>query len=553
VKTPDRSPRSRWASAAIISSLAAYLWLATRHLILPGLYYDEALQALSAIGMLIGTHGPARWGIEFGGRTLPLMSGGYVGPLKSYALVPAFALGGISVYSLRLTTILIALLGLVYTARVGRATAGPAGAAIAVALAATDPSLILFTRTDWGPVAIAFVLRTASLFYLWQWWTNPRRRSLVIGFALLGLGLYDKASFSWFIAGVAVAGLIGARCDPNRPRLDRRDIVLAALAFFVASAPFWAFNLTHGWATVRQMRSASNRMTHSVSAEIPGRVKALVQMFQGTSTAIWMFGERLPSRLGVSATLLAPLTVGATLVLAWAARASWRFLLLPTLMATMLLAMLLMPRYVWVHHFVSIYPLPHLAIGAAVVALIERSRGMARRLAAGVSCSLVALALAANLIVDAGYRELMLKTGGAAAWSDGIYEAERLLTFHYADRPIHVMGWGLLMQLYLLSGAHLHLSDTFWLAQQNGRVNPIVVDLVRDPSNVFLVPLWSGRGRSGLSILDEAVQITGCVTEKRRRFIKDRGGREVHAVIEFDTRLCSPSIHPQRSLTESSE
>jgi len=281
-------------------------------------------------------------------------------------------------------------------------------------------------------------------------------------------------------------------------------------------------------------------MNTSLAQAVPGRAAALLQMFQGRSTAIWMFGERLPRRLGFSATLLAPLTIAATVVLLWAARHSWRFLLLPILMVVMLIAMFLMPRAIWVHHWIGVYPFPHLAIGAATMVAISGTTKQRQWIGACVSYPLVALALAANLIVDASYRELMVKTGGAAAWSDGIYRLHQLLQTEYAKRPIHVMGWGLSMQLQLLSGGQLQVSDAFWEALDRGQITPKVVSLVRDQSNVFLAPLWPGRGRPAVSILEEAAQRSGCAVESRRRYIKDRLGRNVHALIEFDASRCTP-------------
>ncbi len=540
MKCLESPAASRYAGVATTVALGAYLCLATRHLELPGLYYDETLQVGQAIGLLKGLHAPARWGLDIGSMTIPLMIGGYIGPLKSLALVPAFALGGYSVYSLRLTTILITLVGLVYTARAGRAIAGPIAAAIAVALAATDPSLILFTRADWGPVAIAFTLRIASLFYLWRWWTEKTRRDLIIGAALLGLGLYDKANFSWFIAAVGAAGAVGMFCDQDRPRPERRDVVLAVCAFVLASAPFWAFNLTHDWMTVRQLRSRTRPMNTSLVEAMPARAAALLLMLEGRSTAIWMFGEALPRRLGVSATPLAPLTIAATVILLWNARHSWRFLLFPMLMVVMLIAMFLMPRAIWVHHWIGVYPFPQLAIGAATMVVLDGAMKRRQWIGACLVCPLIASALAANLIVDASYRKLMVKTGGAAAWSDGIYQLHQLLETEYANRSIHVMGWGLSTQLQLLSGGQLQLRDSFWDALDRGQVTPKVVGLVRDRSNVFLAPLWPGRGRPAVSILEEAAESSGCAVESRRRYIKDRLGRNVHALIEFDASRCSP-------------
>src|ERR1700736_5919498 len=79
--------------------------LARQNLSVPGLYYDEAAFAGLAKDFVTGhTHGqhmPDHQVVMLGGRPFPLFVQTYLGALKSWMLIPAFAIFGSSVAVLR--------------------------------------------------------------------------------------------------------------------------------------------------------------------------------------------------------------------------------------------------------------------------------------------------------------------------------------------------------------------------------------------------------------------------------------------------------------------
>jgi 4-amino-4-deoxy-L-arabinose transferase-like glycosyltransferase len=111
-------PFSRgWAADALALGLvvAVFSWICFRNIWQPG-YGDEALLCVA----------PARfvWGqavvnpfpheqVTLFGRAFPLMINSYTGPVKAYILALAFGLFGVSVPTMRMTTGLIGLLGIV--------------------------------------------------------------------------------------------------------------------------------------------------------------------------------------------------------------------------------------------------------------------------------------------------------------------------------------------------------------------------------------------------------------------------------------------------------
>ncbi len=74
-----------------------FLFLSVRYIESPGVYYDEALQANTAVYLTqkkVETGHCSAWDLEVGGLTIPLMCGEYTGAVKSYVLAPAFYLFG---------------------------------------------------------------------------------------------------------------------------------------------------------------------------------------------------------------------------------------------------------------------------------------------------------------------------------------------------------------------------------------------------------------------------------------------------------------------------
>jgi hypothetical protein len=101
-------------SAWLLLSVAA-LAVAKQNLSVPGLYYDEAVFAGLAKDFVVGEkrlHMPGCERAIFLGRPWPMFVQPYLGALKSWMLIPGFALFDSSIAVLRLTTLFWALLAL---------------------------------------------------------------------------------------------------------------------------------------------------------------------------------------------------------------------------------------------------------------------------------------------------------------------------------------------------------------------------------------------------------------------------------------------------------
>jgi hypothetical protein len=149
----------------------------------------------------------------------------YLGSLKAWLYQPILAVFGPGTYSLRIPAV---LLGAMVILILMRLLDGPAGG-FAATLLATDTTYVLTTTFDWGPVALQhFFLAGVMLLARSQqplWMAGA-------GF-LAGLGIWDKASFLWLIAGLAAGA---AAAWPKAFKVKPASLFLAGL--LLGASPF---------------------------------------------------------------------------------------------------------------------------------------------------------------------------------------------------------------------------------------------------------------------------------------------------------------------------
>lgn len=533
---------------AIVAAAALFLALAARHIESPGVYYDEAWQAPCAIFLVkdqVNSNYAEAWGVTIAGRHLPVMNGEYTGAVKSYIMAVGFYLFGVKVSVMRLTMAFVALIGILYAAYFAREAFGSLGAICGVWLMATDPTIIMCSRNDWGPIAVAFALRASSLYYLARWWkSGGKRLYLVVACALLGLGIFDKTSFLWFVLALVTVGGGVWLTSRSRPRVGLADVGLALASGFVTSAPLWDYNRRYDWITFRLVKLPDQQVTlRSLLDLVPERTGVLKAMFAGRALEGWMFGQEAPASFGISETALLPLTLIAAAILLIAAMAQrrWKLIGLPLLMAIVILEIYSTPRQVWVHHWIGVYPFPHLMIGAmcAVVWGAVKSYGLARLAAAVALAAVMAAAIGRNLAVMAGHHRLMRERGGSLSWSEVAPQLADAVKAGYAGRTVQVMDWGAGNQLVLFSEGRLRVREPVWsledLKQPGGRLEK----LVADPENVFVIVYDEGeadKSKSRQSLMLASGQTCQAVESERRFF--DRHGRLYYSLIAFARPNC---------------
>src|SRR4051794_9356234 len=241
--------------AVLALAVALFALLATRSIDQPGLYYDELIQIAPAQSFVDGGTpanngfgtGPA---ITISGHELQSMTMPYVGALKTVLFTPVAAVFVVSATSVRLFSIVLGALALLatYLAAV-RLFRSQAIAATAVLLIAVDTAYVFYSRVDFGPIVLAALLKGLAGWQLLRWWDTGSRRSLVLGAFALGLGLYDKANFTWMIVAIGLGAVIfGGRALLRR--VNVRSLAPAGGAFLVGALPLLVYNASSNLGTV---------------------------------------------------------------------------------------------------------------------------------------------------------------------------------------------------------------------------------------------------------------------------------------------------------------
>ncbi|MBI2886687.1 MAG: glycosyltransferase family 39 protein [Chloroflexi bacterium] len=478
--------------------LLLYGGLALYQLGLPGLYYDEAADAVPAMLLLQGKQPELvrGAGLSVLGVILPLMVMDYVGAVHTYAVLPFFAWLGVGVIPLRLMTVTGGALTLLATYVWARGLFSTSWVAAAAALAlATHPSFIFYVRQGVHVSSLLALWAMLSLLLLLAW-----RRSGAWGWAVgaafvLGLGLSTKVLFLWFIlalAAISVAwrgALWLAELRQGHAATRPAPVALASRALRIASA-FLAFLAGAGMLILYNLQTGGTLEALAASAQVSQygvrnseylrnlltRLDSLRALLDGGH--FWFLGDA-PSNpwfpLGFGLTVAA---LVATLLLRPQARRH-----LPGALLALALALLVLLQSpltlsgLWPTHLFFLLPLLCVLLALGIYLLGRYLLG-ARGLRAMTAT--LAFLVTGNLVVDWQYHDLLGRAGGLGAHSDTVAALADFLDTQRVTEPL-AMDWGIKYSVQLLT---------------QGRVNPVeVFHYTQEPPEAFLHWLYGALTR----------------------------------------------------------
>jgi hypothetical protein len=301
------------------------LFLAWPNTSVPGLYYDEAECAGMAKDFLTGhahAHMPGSAVVNLWGHPFPIFAQPYIGSLKSWLLVPSFAVFGTSLSVLRLTSLGWGLASLLIFMLWAWRWLGLNVALLAGALLALDPTYFFINILDWGLALPSFFCRFACFYFALRWWQirkerphpehaagvgkmklgEPRNigltnvsgrlsnfrlhRSSVYPFVaglFAGLGFFNKIDFSVLLAGVLLAllcchiGRLGVNFFVRRSLVFTKPAALVIVGFLATASPI----LIHVPSILAYMAHAQYK-PGSVQPELHEKFNAMLAMYDGS-------------------------------------------------------------------------------------------------------------------------------------------------------------------------------------------------------------------------------------------------------------------------------
>jgi 4-amino-4-deoxy-L-arabinose transferase-like glycosyltransferase len=495
VSSTTRTSAARTAEYLLIGlgcgvPVLLYIVLASRALLLPGVYYDEVLQAVPALAALNGdlrsafpqVNGSV---IRLAGHPFPLFILPYLGSTQAAALAAVFAVAGVSVEVMRMTFIILGAIPLICTFCFMRRLFNTRTACIAILLLATDPTYIFSARSDNGPTVIMMSCKMAALWLAISWWQTRRPTYLLVSALLCGIGVYDKVNFVWFLGAFAVA-LISIYPGTLRRGLQSAGSMLGLgviSAFGIGALPQILYSVWTGGGPFRALPKLAAGATvfgvnnTDIVSNLLIRMQTLIDLLQGYAILDFYTsafgGYHYPyarSWFPMTA-LLGLLLLGLVVSIAQAVlRANWgvdiRKALLLLLTGVLIVgASTVTPTNLMYHHVLIAYPFFHLFVAQIIAVLPQLVRALQPKrranewLARGIIGATLALALVSNLGVVGTYYRVLDQTGGIGMWSDGIYHLADYL--HDDQRTIQSMDWGIHVNLLYLSQGRIHSRETF--------------------------------------------------------------------------------------------
>ena len=506
---------------------AAVLIFGTWRVQCPGLYYDEVL--------FVEGWQPDRHFAWYVGA-VPVMSLSYLGALKSWLYWPLH--DRLSVDWVRVPWVLSAVVCLLLTYLICRRLAGRGAGMWAALLLAVDPAFLFLHRLDWGPVAIAMLLRLTSLARVLRWRVAGGGARLVAAAFLIGVGLYDKVIFAWYVAALVMAALATWQWW----RVPRMRVAAASfVALALGALPLLAYNLRFPLATFGNnpiltaeplLRQLANRLT-LMADTLSGA--AVYDFVNGQPLARPLPCPGLPPWLAgfvcgpfpLDGAWLPPVTILVLIAVIVVAslRNGFATRFLAVLTVGVGLIMLPVAQATGAHHVAMLLPFPQMLLAVVVVeAWRRRSRWRLPLVAALFGVLATGFAVSTRTLVSFG------GLCGRGVWSPATYALADFAAAHPRDRLV-LADWGFASQLHTLA-PHATLEDWSW-ALRDDRATPADVAPVVDRRTFLLLHAHAttifgpARGRALAHVRAAGLRA------KPVEVARDRDGRATAFVLEL--------------------
>lgn len=471
------------ASLAAVLGGAIFLAVASINLTAQGAYYDELHQAPAAF-WYTGSR-PTFFAIG-GKQGFPILNMSYSGAVKShiYGLYMRLLGRPFTIRSWRMLGLLFAASALTAVVFGFLRNRQPLPAILYAALFLTDPTILLTSRHDWGPTALALLLRSLLItLYL----VHAGRPSLPRPVPFLLAAITAFAVFEKLSSIAIVPFLLLAVLTDRRLRTPA-SFVAMTLGGIIGGAPLLAVNL-YSWVRKGTLISA-----FAVATPQPLTLHRLLPFLQellslGDGRLVARIILDLPLPWGGTAEALSLLLM--TLLSLGLARSMDKptrlFLLSYPAVATLLFAM---PRSTWVHHWIVATPFQYAALARLLPEAVSRSDShRPLRLRTILSALLLVLAfgwLAGRTINTAQVVSALIQGRASLGWDPSL---TRLGEYAASQPPGHLFiagEWGFTTQIYCLSqGNDRLMHETFWDYQGVDQLKHLAAE--REATNIHYV------------------------------------------------------------------
>jgi hypothetical protein len=522
--------RTAVALVALILLFIALGWPFVTRL---GIEVDEAL-----VGNGIYDRGAPWYSWRIGDYEIPVMLLTYLGALKTWFYNGIFAVWDPGPVSLRLPTLLLGGFTLVLFFRLCDRALGRSAAWFGTAMLAVDPTFVLLSAVDYGPVAIQHALKLGAILLVITFHRTGEVWRLAGAAFLLGLAMWDKAIFSWFLIALVVSG-VAVFGKELRAHLSLRNAAAAVAGFVTGAFPWIVYNVARPLETYTDTARLSVEgawiklillkrtldgsglfgfMTAPDAGPMPGFPRSAVQHLQfGIADVLQHPVASLTGVALVVAIVLLPLVRSGS---------HRRSLVFAVLLMGMTWVQMFFTKGAGgaVHHVALIAPF-HILVIAGVVTALARER---------VAIAVAAVLCLSQLLVLNTYHVALIRNGGSVRWTDAFTPLHRFLRETPAE-AIVTADWGILETLNLMSQGELPVVDASTLLYPQPQPAALIPRL--RAAGAIWVAHSAGREQwEGVNAALDDAAAQADVSKEIVSTIYDRNGRAIFDILAFRTR-----------------
>jgi hypothetical protein len=490
----ETNTRSLPALCLGVVAVAAFFIMSSDNLEKQGLFYDEVHQGPAAF-LYLGKQ-PHMFVSQV--RGFPVLNLSYSGAIKSnlYGLYLRYINPYFSVYSWRLCGIALVAVGIFAFYQIAGQVLPFGAASLFGFLFITDASIILASRHDWGPVALAcaFRLMFVAIWLSIELSSPSASKYFTVGF-VAGIAIFEKLSS---IVLLAPLGLLLLTTISRRRMLGG---VACVVGLTVGSVPLILANAATfmrgtGFVSTLALEEAKRPLSLNGFAEFTYQYLALGQ---GGLARTWILGDVAnPFLVKTEVILLASL-----LVLVSVAGLRFRHLCRFIAPSMLFLAcyigvgifLFLLPRDTFVHHWVLGTPFQYASIAMLFAASDNLSRNGAKdaglyKLSFHTALSVL---LAVRFVSIAGL-EASLASGRASLRFDPSFTRLAEAAARRSQEAIFIAAdWGTATQIYCMSNGQEDLVYEPYWSGNPAEVTRTIAHLT-PKSSLYIV--FSGAARS---------------------------------------------------------
>lgn len=496
-----------------------FLLLSCWNLSQPGLMSHAAIQPVQATNIINGTVSyPCISGgklhLNIFGRYIPIMSFPYVGAFKSYLYAFVFYILGPTIYSIRLTNILIGLAAIILTFFFTKTFAGKKAGYVATILLATDPSYILYSQEE-------TLCKVASLILLIYWWRSNRLTFLFLASLTLGLGFWNKFNFIWFIVALLLTMWI---LYPKELRLKngyKWIVTVSFLSIIIGAMLVIRFN-AFGFGLEGLLHAIYVRF--GLLKLVLGGIYLPWDIFHASSVEgyvniniVRLYRSFLPFLFYISVVFF---------ILTLFIRHEKKYLFIPLIILFIFAQITITKEAIRGHHILMLYPFIHIFCAIVFVTAFDYIKERLVQLKHVATCILIVVivfTVTSNLLTLSSYYKELRKCGGRGHWSDAIND---LVDFLKEDGTHTLVGldWGFNENVPFLSGGKIKTLPLELYFNPKDCLE-VMLSLLEDERNLYVyhTKKYAPNDWNYIDTFNKVVQISGSKIVNIKKFYQKDG------------------------------